>query len=947
MSDGLAKGVNDENLEGIVSKTSAKWKSSAQLRSVPARAPVKPELHVGQLGALSEEQLGRLLVLRPDLAEPTPASLAELEERCLELPSVYRALMGADVLVLQLAQILTLMGEKHAALSDVRQLVGDVPELDVERGLRWLEDHHLIVRLPNGEACVHAGLLMIRSPAALGPPAASLVDELSVTDLRFILTTLGDKPKATRKSDLVKQLLIIVTDPDRVRDLVAGAPARVRADARRMALDSERIQLPWSSSSDPYRSGPGTDTTAPPMWLVQRGLAYKDSWYTAVMPGEVGLALRGGMPFPATSYRRPQIAMHTVTSPIPSVAELRATAVIEAVERLVDAWGSKPAVLLKDHGIGVREVRRLAGVIDMAERETFRLIEMADAAGLIVADTRQALAMPTAVADEWSDLEAADRWWALALSWLETPMYPSLAGSTDGGTKPLPALGYGVNYSSEAAGQRRGVLRAVLELPAGHRADNEALAELAVWNAPMLWNSVPRTPLATVNWTLDEMELLGLLVDGTPSALASALMEGDRHTVRSLLAAPGAGTWQLILQTDLTALVSGRAPSSVRAEFELLADVEGRGSATLYRFTEASLRRAFDAGRSGEQILAFLSEHAAKGVPQPLEYLVGDVERRHGKVRLGRAGCYIRFEDPALAAEVARDKRTSKLGLRPIAPTVLVCDQPNDAVLAALRAAGYLPLVESNDGSAVHTPAARHRAEPTKVPGRASSLHSTTPQGSAARAVERWRSQLTAGSSDAASASSDIRTLAATLLRTQGQPPSASNARKQLSSGSHVEIPTLLRRPAWGSEEPEMFAAEVERLAEVLNGAVGELDEDGMAVIRDLLEMVDEYPGDADDLADDLDDDDNDAAPERPSDIFRGRSEIANLLEQALQEEWLVRLSYTSAAGRSSELTVLVLDVSDTSMLGQVAPRWTDQKYVFHRISWVRALTMAEEDLVW
>ena len=43
------------------------------------------------------------------------------------------------------------------------------------------------------------------------------------------------------------------------------------------------------------------------------------------------------------------------------------------------------------------------------------------------------------------------------------------------------------------------------------------------------------------------MELLGLLVDGTASSLAAALLEGDRHTVRSLLAARDAGTWQLIL----------------------------------------------------------------------------------------------------------------------------------------------------------------------------------------------------------------------------------------------------------------------------------------------------------------------------------------------------------------------------------------------------------------
>jgi hypothetical protein len=845
--------------------------------------------------------------------------------------------MGADVLVLQLAQILTLIGEKHAPLSDVHELVGDVAELDVERGLRWLEDRHLIVRLPNGEACVHSGLLMIRNPAALGPPAASLVDQLSVADIRFILTTLGDKPRANRKSDLVGQLLSIVTDPDRVRDLVAGAPAAVRTDARRVALGSERIQMPWSGGSDPYRSSPGTATPAAPMWLVQRGLAYRDSWYTAVMPGEVGLALRGGQPFPATSYRRPQITAQAIAPPLPSAAEGRATTVIEAVERLVDVWGSKPAALLKGSGIGVREVRRLAGLIDMPERDTFRLIEIANAAGLIVADTRRALAMPTAAADEWSDLEPADRWWALAVSWLETPMYPSMAGSTDGGTKLLPALGYGINYTSEAAGQRRGVLRAVLELPAGHRADDEALAELAVWNAPMLWNSVPRTPLAMVNWTLDEMKLLGLQVDGVPTSMASALMEGDRHTVRSLLTAPGAGSWQLILQTDLTALVSGRAPSPVRAELELLADVEERGAATLYRFSEGSLRGAFDAGRSGEEIVAFLGEHAAKGVPQPLAYLVSDVERRHGKVRVGRAGCYIRFEDPALTAEVARDKRTSKLGLRLIAPTVLVCDQPNDAVVAALRAAGYLPLVESKDGSAVHTPTTRHRAEATNVRGRASSGHLATPQGATARVAERWRSQLAASNSDEASDSSDMRTLAAELLRTHGQSRSASSGRQRPRAGTGVEIPTLLRRPAWEREDPDAFAAEFQRLAEVLTGADGQLDEDGTAVIRDLLEMADEYS----------DDEQDGEERERPSDIFRGRAQIAGLLELAEEEEWLVRLSYTSAAGKSSEVTVLVLNVSDTAMLGQVAPRWTDQKYVFDRISWVRTLTVAEEDLVW
>ena len=900
---------------------------------------------MGQLGALTEEQLGRLLVLRPDLADPVPVSLAQLEERCLDAQSAFESLLDADVLVLQLAQILTLIGENHAALSDVRQLVGDVPEADLERGWRWLEDRHLVVRLPGELVCVHTGLLMIQNPAALGPPVAPLIDALSLTDIRFILTTLGDKVKGTRKADLVKQLLGVVTNADRVREVVEGAPASVRTDARRVALGREHIQLSASGGFDAYRSRPGA-ATVPALWLLHRGLIYKDSWYTAVMPRDVGLALRGGLPFAVASYQRPQITTHPITPVSPSAAEGRATKVVEALERLVEAWGSKPAALLKDGGVGVREVRRLAGVIDLSERAAFRLVEIGAAAGLIVADPRQAVAMPTTVADEWSDLDAADRWWALALSWLETPMYPSLAGSTESGTsKPLAALGYGANYDSDAAEQRHGVLRAMRGLPAGQRADEDALAQLAVWDAPMRWHNVPGSALTVVRWTMEEMELLGVTVDGAPTPLASALLEGDRSAVRDLLAAPGAGTWRLILQTDLTALVSGRAPSVVRGELELLADIEGRGAATLYRFNEGSLGRAFDAGRTSEQILAFLGEHAAKGVPQPLQYLVSDVERRHGKVRLGPAGCYVRFEDPALATQVVRDKHVVKLGLRLIAPTVLVGTQTSDVVLAVLRAAGYLATGESRDGATVHTAPTRHRAQVAQIAQVAQTLghhaaqHFSTPKGAPARAVERWRRQFAPASSDESSVSPDTATLAATLLRAPADRASTSPSGPRPKSGRGVELPTLLRRPASDLGEPEAFATEIERLAEVLIGADGDVDEGGLAILRELLEMRD-----AADHGEDFGEDDD---RERPTDILRERAEIVDVLELALHEEWLVRLSYVSTAGQSSEVSVVVLDVSATTLLGQVAPRWTDQTYALDRVSWVRVLTPAEEDLLW
>jgi len=901
------------------------------------------EAHVGHMERLTEDQLVRLLTLRPDLAEPPPRSLAELTERSQELTSVFQALREGDVLVLQLAQILTLIGREHVESDDVWRMIGDVPVSDVERGLNWLEDRHLLVREPSGRMCVHGGLLMIQNPAALGPPADSLVEALAVADIQFILRTLGETLKGTRKRDVATQLLGVVSDPRRVRDLVDASADSVKNDAGRMALSSPRIQLSASAGSNPYHSRRDT-TIAAATWLLQRGLIYKDSWYTAVMPREVGLALRGGLPFSPDSYRRPEIAPQAVTVVGDSTGAKRAAKMIEVVERLVEVWGARPAALLKDGGVGVREVRRLAGSIDVPERETFRVIEIAAAAGLIVADTRQGLATATVAADEWSDLDAADRWWALALSWLETSMYPSLAGSSEGGTsKVVAALGYGINFTSDASGQRRGVLRAMRELAAGQCFGSEALLELASWDAPMLWHSVPTSPVRVVQWVVEEMELLGLAVDGAPTPLAAALSQTDPHGVRRLLGAVGEGSWQLIVQTDLTAVLSGRAPTALRAELDLLADVEGRDAATLYRISESSLRRAFDAGRNAEQILAFVGEHCAKSVPQTLTYLVTDVERRYGQVRLGPAGCYVRFAEPAVAIEVMRDKQLARLGLWSIAPTVLVSAQTHDEVLAALRSAGYLATAESREGVTILTAPVRQRVAVSQDVGGRATRQSTASSGSPARAVERWRSQVTgarAGESTDATFATDVVSLAATLRRTQGEVTSMPSARSTSNSMSGVELPTQVRRRVEGRDEPDSFTAELERLAEALVAEDGVLDKNDIAVIRDLLEMRGEFPFEGDDDYS-LDE------PTRPSDILRDRDQIADVLMAALREEWLVRMSYVSSAGKSSEVTVEILDVSDTTVRGQVAPRWSEQKYVLDRIGWVRVLTEAEEELVW
>ncbi len=133
----------------------------------------------------------------------------------------------------------------------------------------------------------------------------------------------------------------------------------------------------------------------------------------------------------------------------------------------------------------------------------------------------------------------------------------------------------------------------------------------------------------------------------------------------------------------------------------LLADVESRGHATVFRISEASVRRALDAGWDAEAIHSLLAEISRTPVPQPLTYLIDDVARRHGAVRVGSALAYVRSDNPDALSALVADRRLKALGLHRIAETVVICHAPTSEVITALRAANYAPAAESPDGAVV------------------------------------------------------------------------------------------------------------------------------------------------------------------------------------------------------------------------------------------------------
>src|SRR5699024_7664814 len=104
-------------------------------------------------------------------------------------------------------------------------------------------------------------------------------------------------------------------------------------------------------------------------------------------------------------------------------------------------------------------------------------------------------------------------------------------------------------------------------------------------------------------------------------------------------------------------------------------------------------------------------------LPQPFESLVRYVARSHETVRVGSAGAYVRSEDPAALTRLLEREELAHLGLRPLAPTVLLARADARSVAAAMSEAGVSSLVEGPDGEPVQLPEAGREPFPPVRPG--------------------------------------------------------------------------------------------------------------------------------------------------------------------------------------------------------------------------------------
>lgn len=403
---------------------------------------------------------------------------------------------------------------------------------------------------------------------------------------------------------------------------------------------------------------------------------------------------------PAAEPAEPDLSTTTQSpSLVARTAAGAAFDVVRRIEVLLDHWSTQPPAVLRTGGLGVRDLKVAALLLHVDEREAALLVDLALSASLLASGSAGEAAcwLPTDAYDAWCRLETAERWERIARAWLASARTPAKVGGRDAAGKAINALAPAL-VDPHQVDTRQVALAQLAALDAGTAlASGTGLPSLV---ARVRWLR-PRRPAdqaLLVAAAVEEAAVLGLTGMGAMAPTGRALLAGDSaaEVLAPLLPEP---LDHVLVQGDLTAIAPGPLLPALAARLQQVAEVESRGGATVYRFHAGSVRRALDAGWTAGEIHDFLASVSRTPVPQPLSYLVDDTARTYGTVRVGYAEAFLRSDDEAALAHLVSDPKAGSLGLRLLAPTVVVSTAPIDILLTRLRELGLAPVVEAADGT--------------------------------------------------------------------------------------------------------------------------------------------------------------------------------------------------------------------------------------------------------
>jgi hypothetical protein len=587
------------------------------------------------LRSVDDAALLNLFTARPDLVTPVPPDIASLAVRACSAPSLARAIDSLNYWQFQVLEAAASLNEPFSEKN-----VMSLTEKEAKGALEHLITIGLIYPSDDG----------LRLP----------------TQLRDVI---GTEPAGLGPASLAKLKLSELDD----------APIDAKKVLERLVWGPPR-----GSVGDIKNPGPGVN------WLLDKKFLVPLDQRTVVLPREVAIALRGGKIHKERFIKQPELkGARRDDRQVNLAAIANVSTVLRWVEELLNFWADEPADALRAGGLGVRDLKIVSTHLGVDESCTAFVAELAYLASLISFDADDRI-LPSNKFDIWLMQTPADRWQMLASQWLITSRVSGLVGRVE--AKNVAALGPELDRVNAA--RVRALTLELLRENQGIAPDWNSFKEVLSWRAPVRRNSSLQEELA--EWTLREAEWLGITGQGAISKFGNLFLSGD--DLSSINEDLPKTVDHILIQSDNTAIAPGPLEHEISQALAMMAEIESRGGATVYRFTESTIRRALDHGKTGDEIKTFLVKTSKTPMPQPLEYLIADVAKKHGKLRVGNTSSFIRCEDTALISQIMNDKKLEILALRRIAPEVVICDMDATDAMRVLRECGYLPAGESANG---------------------------------------------------------------------------------------------------------------------------------------------------------------------------------------------------------------------------------------------------------
>lgn len=268
---------------------------------------------------------------------------------------------------------------------------------------------------------------------------------------------------------------------------------------------------------------------------------------------------------------------------------------VRRVAKLLPTIASRPVRLGRKGQPAVIAVRDLAEAAHCSPDQAARLLDVMLAAGLVHTQhgrsTTAQLEIVDAAAQQWlMEFDYPARWIALA----------------------APTI------SRFEAKLRRGITECAGNLG--------ALASRLRHDYPLL----PDSEMDALLRMIDTAEDLGLSLHGWLTPAADALLAGDEASAKRIaeqdIPAPAAGVY---LQPDLSIIVPGPLAAADEAMLSAITETEQLGPAASLRISTARITRAvLRAGSGSQEVREALARLSLTGIPQPLDYLLRDLDRK-------------------------------------------------------------------------------------------------------------------------------------------------------------------------------------------------------------------------------------------------------------------------------------------------------------------------------